>query len=295
MFQGIYVPVVTPFHADGTLDVGSLAKLADRLVVDGVAGLVPLGTTGEASALNASERALVVETCAKAVAGTNIKLVVGAGTNATSSTLDHMEEVLAYSPDAFLIVTPYYVRPSEEGIIAHFLAAADAAEEADADIMLYNIPARAGRYVSTAGLLTCASHKRIRGVKQAAGGIDDETMLLLSKAPKSFSVLGGDDAFIAPITLLGGRGGVSAGAHLATPLWVEMVNAALSGDAAHTRELHEQLLPVVRAAFAEPNPAVFKGVLAARGEIESDFVRLPLIPASKEATQNCLDAIASIS
>lgn len=294
MFQGIYVPVITPFHTDGSLDVASLSKLCDRLVADGIAGLVALGTTGEASALDASERALVIETCAKAVAGSSTELVVGAGTNSTASTIEHMQEAVAYTPDSYLIVTPYYVRPSEEGIIAHFLAVADAADQADADVMLYNIPARTGRYVSTKALLTCATHKRIGGVKQAVGGIDDETATLLATAPDTFSVLAGDDAFVAPMTLLGGRGGVCASAHLATSKWVELVDAALAGDVFRARELHEQLLPLVAAGFAEPNPVVFKGILAARGEIETDFVRLPLVPASKESVTAGVNVVSEL-
>lgn len=294
MFQGIYVPVVTPFHSDGSLDLASLSKLADRLVADGVSGLVPLGTTGEASALDASERALVVETCAKAVAGTSAKLIVGAGTNATASTIAHCQEALSYSPDAFLIVTPYYVRPSEEGIITHFTTVADFADTVDADVMLYNIPVRTGRYVSTKALLTCSTHKRITGVKQAVGGIDDETINLLAQTTDNFSVLGGDDAFIAPITLLGGKGGVSASAHLATASWVEMVQCALSGDLTRTLEIHKQLLALVNTGFAEPNPAVFKGALAAIGEIESDFVRLPLLPAKAGSIGECVAALKAI-
>ncbi len=294
MFQGIYVPVVTPFHKDGSLDLPSLNKLADRLVADGVAGIVPLGTTGEASALDAQERSLVVETCAKAVAGTQTELVVGAGTNSTRSTIEHMAELQNFDIDAFLIVTPYYVRPSEEGILAHFAAAGDAADEMDADVMLYNIPARTGRYVSTAGLLTCATHKRILGVKQAVGGLDEETVKLLANVPEHFSVLAGDDAFIAPLTILGGKGGVSASAHLATPLWVEMVDCVLSGDIARALEIHSQLLGIVNTGFFEPNPVVFKGVLAATGEIESDFVRLPLVPAKTESIQACLSALSGV-
>jgi len=294
MFQGIYVPVVTPFHQDGTLDLKSLGKLADRLVADGVAGLVPLGTTGEASALDATERSLVVETCAKAVAGSQTELIVGAGTNSTKTTIEHMAESQNFDVDAFLIVTPYYVRPSEEGILAHFAAAGDAAEELDADVMLYNIPARTGRYVSTEGLLTCATHKRILGVKQAVGGIDEETIKLLAKAPDGFSVLAGDDAFIAPTVILGGQGGVSASAHLATPLWVEMVDAVLAANFARGLELHEALLPIVSTGFSEPNPVVFKGVLAATGDIESDFVRLPLIPAKTESIKACKNILDEI-
>ena len=294
MFQGIYVPIVTPFHQDGSLDLKSLGKLADRLVSDGIAGLVPLGTTGEASALDAKERSLVVETCAKAVAGSATELIVGAGTNSTASTIERMAEFQNYDVDAFLIVTPYYVRPSEEGILAHFAVAADAADEMDADIMLYNIPARTGRYVSSEGLLACATHKRICGVKQAVGGIDEETMKLLAKAPDEFSVLAGDDAFIAPITILGGSGGVSATAHIATPLWVEMVDTILAADIDRGLELHKMLLPLVSSGFAEPNPVIFKGVLAACGEIESDFVRLPLVPAKTESINACKQVFDNI-
>lgn len=295
MFHGIYVPVVTPFHSDGSLDLESLSRLAERLVTEGVAGLVPLGTTGEVSALTVQERALVVETCAKAVAGTTTELVVGAGTNSTATTIEHMNEVLEYSPDSFLIVTPYYVRPSEEGIVAHFLTVADAAHEVNADIMLYNIPARSGRYVSTQSVLTLASHQRITGIKQAVGGIDDETVRLLAHAPDQFSVLGGDDAFVAPMTLLGGHGAVAASAHLATRLWVQLVDAATDHDVARTNEIHKQLLPIVSAGFAEPNPTVFKSALAALGEIESDFVRLPLVPARKESAEALVAVVNSLS
>ena len=294
MFHGIYVPVVTPFHSDGSLDLASLTKLCERLVADGIAGLLPLGTTGEASALDASERALVIETCAKAIAGTDVELVIGVGTNATAGTLSRVAEVEQYSPDALLVVTPYYVRPNEEGILAHFLSVADAADAIDTDVMLYNIPARTGRYVSTQGLLSVATHKRINGVKQAVGGIDEETAHLLAQAPDSFSVLAGDDAFIAPMCFLGAQGGVSASAHLATTLWVEMVDAATAGEVSLAREIHEKLLRIVSAGFAEPNPTVFKGVLAATGEIETDFVRLPLIPASSGVTQKCVDALKQI-
>ncbi len=294
MFQGIYLPVITPFKSDGSLDIKSLSKLCERLVADGVAGLLPLGTTGEASALDSSERALVIETCAKAVSGTDVELVIGVGTNSTATTISRIEEVAQYDPDAVLVVTPYYVRPSEEGIIAHFLSAAEAADEIDADVMLYNIPARTGRYVSTNSLLAAATHKRINGVKQAVGGIDDETIALLASPRPSFSVLAGDDAFIAPVCFLGGDGGVSASAHLATPMWVKMVDHARAGETAEALEIHERLIGIVSTGFIEPNPSVFKGVLAATGEIESDFVRLPLVPAKKESIDSCLEVLKAL-
>lgn len=294
MFKGVYVPVVTPFFADGSLDLQSLSKLCDRLVEQNVAGIIPLGTTGEASALNSTERHDVVATCAKAISGTDIELIVGAGTNSTATTIELMESYAQFSPSAFLIVTPYYVRPSEDGIVAHFLATADKANEIGSDIMLYNIPARSGRYVSTRALLTCAEHDRVSGVKQAVGALDEETLNLLANTNEKFSIMAGDDYLAAPITLLGGKGAVSASAHLATNLWVEMVDSALASDSKRALEIHAKLLPLVKAGFAVPNPTVFKGVLASMGEITSDFVRLPLLPASNQSVDSLLDIVKSL-
>lgn len=285
MFEGVYVPVVTPFFEDGSLDLVSLSKLCERLVSQDVAGIIPLGTTGEASALNASERHEVVATCAKEVSGTDVELLIGAGTNSTATTLERMEEYGEFNADAFLIVTPYYVRPSEEGIIAHYLTVAEKANEMGIDIMLYNVPARTGRSISSEGLITCGTHPRITGVKQAVGSLDDDTLNLIANTTDEFAILSGDDYLAAPMALIGAKGAVAASAHIATSLWVEMIDCALNGEAARALDIHKQLLPIVRAGFAEPNPTVFKGALAASGEITSDFVRLPLIPATKESSQ----------
>lgn len=291
MYKGIYVPVITPFFADGSIDLGSLSKLCERFIEQGVSGIILLGTTGEASSLSTTERHEVVATCAKAIAGTDVELVVGAGTNSTTTTIERMDEFAEFSPNAFLIVTPYYVRPSEQGIIEHFLIAAQKADEIGSDVLLYNIPIRTGRCVSTDGLLECSKHSRIVGVKQAVGSLDDETLLLISKNRDDFSILAGDDYLAAPITLLGGKGAVAASAHLATNMWVEMVDAALSSNLASTLEIHNKLLPLVKAGFGEPNPSVFKGALASTGEIASDFVRLPLMTASKESINQYLNIL----
>ena len=294
MFEGVYVPVVTPFFEDGTLDLTSLSKLCERLVSQDVAGIVPLGTTGEASALNLSERHEVVATCAKEISGTGVELVIGAGTNSTVTTLERMDEFAEFNPEAYLIVTPYYVRPSEDGIMAHFLTCAEKANEIGSDVMLYNVPARTGRGISSEGLLTCGTHPRVTGVKQAVGSLDDDTLNLIANATDEFAILSGDDYLAAPMALIGAKGAVAASAHIATPLWVEMIDCALNGDAARALELHKLLLPVAKAGFAEPNPTVFKGALAAAGEISSDFVRLPLIPAKKESSQALAEIAKSL-
>ena len=294
MFKGVYVPVITPFLSDGTLDLSSLSKLCENFIEQGVRGIVPLGTTGEASALNTSERHDVVATVAKMVSGTNVELIVGAGTNSTATTLERMDEFAEFSPKAYLIVTPYYIRPSEEGIIAHFMACADKGAQVNSDIMLYNIPARTGRYVSTNALLKCSEHERISGVKQAVGSLDDETLTLIANTNDSFSILAGDDYLACPITLLGGKGAVSASAHVATSSWVKMIEAAENNDVDTALSNHNKLLPLVKAGFAEPNPSCFKGVLASMGTISSDYVRLPLMSASKESVANFQTLVESI-
>lgn len=293
MFEGVYVPVITPFFEDGSLDLASLSKLCERLVSQDVAGIVPLGTTGEASTLNAIERHDVVATCAKQISGTDVELIIGAGTNSTATTLERMDEFAQFNPNAFLIVTPYYVRPSQEGIIAHFLSAAEKAKEIGSDVMLYNIPARTGRNVSSESLLTCASHPNIAGVKQAVGSLDDDTLNLIANTNDEFSILSGDDYLATPMALIGAKGAVSASAHIATALWVEMIDCALNGEAARALEIHKMLLPVIKAGFVEPNPSVFKGALASSGEITSDFVRLPLVPATKESSSALAKLAAS--
>jgi 4-hydroxy-tetrahydrodipicolinate synthase len=190
-----------------------------------------------------------------------------------------------------LIVVPYYVRPSEAGIVAHFRAVADASP---VPVVLYNIAIRTGRNLSAASVLAAATHPNIAGIKQAAVGLDIDTLELLRGAPEDFAVMGGEDPFLYPIVLMGGSGAICASAHVCTEQFVSMIECGLAGKVDEGRAHAEALLPVVQACFAEPNPAVFKAVLHAQGRIPTPDVRMPLTNASPAAVDAALAAIATV-
>jgi 4-hydroxy-tetrahydrodipicolinate synthase len=189
---------------------------------------------------------------------------------------------------ATLIVVPYYVRPSEAGVVAHFEAVAGASP---VPVIIYNIPVRTGRNLGPAGMLELAGHPNIAGVKQAVGALDVETLEILAGAPRDFSVLGGDDQFLLPTVLMGGAGAICATAHLCTDRFVALADCGLAGKVDDGRAHADALLPVVQACFAEPNPSVFKGVLHAQGRIPTPDVRLPLMAASTRAVERALAAV----
>jgi 4-hydroxy-tetrahydrodipicolinate synthase len=287
--QGVFVPLITPFDEAGRVDVASVERLAAEAVDAGAAGIVALGTTGEASALDDAERSQVVAACARVCGDKGAQLVVGAGTNDTRTTIERHEQ-LGDVPGvvASLAVVPYYVRPSEPGIVAHFTAVA---ERSPVPVVLYNVPYRTGRGLRVGSLLELAAQPNVRGVKQAVGGIDAETLRLLAEAPSSFAVLGGDDAYLLPMVLMGGAGAIAAAAHVRTGDFVAMIDDGLAGRVEEARARAKTLLPLVLALFAEPNPAVIKGVLHAQGRIPTPDVRMPLTSASTRAVDRALQAV----
>jgi 4-hydroxy-tetrahydrodipicolinate synthase len=293
LLQGVYVPLITPFAADGAVALDAIEGLCNEYLDAGCAGIVALGTTGESSALDAGEQRAVIEQCARVCNERDAQLIVGAGTNNTDKTIATVQS-LANTPAlvATLIVVPYYVRPSQAGIVAHFRAVAAASP---VPVVIYNIPARTGRNLEPAGMLELARVENICGVKQATGTIDADTLEILADAPATFSVLGGEDAILFPTVLMGGAGGICASAHVCTPRFVEMFECGIAGKLDDGRAHAEALLPVVRACFAEPNPSVFKGVLHAQGKIPTPAVRLPLVDATPAAVEHALAAITAAS
>ena len=286
--RGVYVPLITPFAEDGTVDRDSLRRLAGDVLDGGAAGLVALATTGEATSLTDEERDEVVGVFAEVCADRGAPLVVGAGTNSTATTVAR-HEALADVPAvvASLAVVPYYVRPSEAAIVSHFEFVA---ERSPVPLVAYNIPYRTGRGLGAAALLELAELDGIAGVKQAVGSLDADTLAVLRSAPPDFAVLGGDDAFLTPLVLMGGAGAIAASANVCTERFVAMIDAALSGDVATARSHAADLLPLVLALFAEPSPAVLKAVLHAEGRIRTPNVRMPLAAASPAAVSAGLAA-----
>jgi 4-hydroxy-tetrahydrodipicolinate synthase len=291
LLEGVYVPLITPFASDGSVALDAVAQLCREYLDAGCAGIVALGTTGESSALDATEQRAVIDACARACDERSAQLIVGAGTNSTAKTIAAVE-ALAGTPAlaATLIVVPYYVRPSEAGIVAHFQAVAAASP---VPVVIYNIPIRTGRNLGPAAMLELAGHPNIVGVKQAVGALDTDTLEILANAPPEFSLLGGDDPFLLPTVFMGGAGAICASAHVCTERFVAMFECGLSGKLDDGRAHADALLPVTQTCFAEPNPAVFKGVLHAQGRIPTPEVRLPLVAASAGSVDAAMAAIAA--
>jgi 4-hydroxy-tetrahydrodipicolinate synthase len=288
--RGLYVPLVTPFDERDAVDVTALERLAAAALDDGAAGVVALGTTGEASALRSSERDEVVAACSRVCAARGAELVVGAGTNDTRTTVER-HEALADVPAAAasLVVVPYYVRPSEAGIVGHVRAVA---ERSPVPLIVYNVPYRTARGLGAEALLELAATENVAGVKQAVDGLDADTLTVLAgtmpwdaATRRGFSVLAGDDPFVLPTIVMGATGAIAASSGVDTAEFVAMVEDGLAGRLGRARARAGALLGLTRALFAEPNPAVLKALLFADGRIPTPDVRPPLTGCSPEAAR----------
>lgn len=280
---GVYVPLITPFDATGAVALGALEALAHEVLTAGAAGLVALGTTAEPASLTAEEQRGVVDVIARVCRERAAHLVVGAST---------VEAVTALGTDvtAALSLVPPFLRPGEDGVVAHFEALAAASP---VPLVIYHVPYRTGQHLSAATIRRLAGLDRVAGIKYAVGGIDTGTVDLLADPPAGFAVLGGDDAVISPLLALGAHGGILASAHVATTEFVALVDAWRAGDCARARPLGHRLAAVSSALFAEPNPTVVKAVLHAHGRIPTASVRLPLLPAGAEALRR-FDALSAL-
>jgi 4-hydroxy-tetrahydrodipicolinate synthase len=285
--HGIHVPLVTPFAANGTVDVPSLERLAHHVLEQGAAGLVALGTTGEAPLLTDAERRTVIDVCRRVSDAHRTPLTVGAGSVGTDESARQAKE-RAEAADLLLVLVPYYLRPSDEGVVEHFATVGAAA---GVPLVVYNIPYRTGKTLRVETLLTLLSAEHVAGVKHCAGAIDADTLTLLANAD---GVLGGDDAYLFPMLALGAAGGVAATANVAPAALAAMASSVRTGDLVTARGLHEGLLPLTRALFAEPSPTVIKAVLAEQGLIAHPFVRSPLRPAATASLGAAMDALTGL-
>ncbi len=268
---GLYVPLITPFDANGAVALDALEALVHDVIAEGAVGVVALGTTAEPGALTEAEQRAVVEVAARACQERGAHLVVGAGTPERLDALRHLPGAAA------LTLVPPFVRPGEDGVLAYFRHLSDASP---VPIIVYHVPYRTGQQLSADTLRRLADIPGVVGIKHAVGGIDDDTIALLAEPPGGFAVLGGDDPFISPLLALGAHGGILASAHLATQRFAELIDAWHTGDVARARTVGHSLAMLSRALFAEPNPTVLKAVLHAHGRIPTAAVRLPLVPAS---------------
>jgi 4-hydroxy-tetrahydrodipicolinate synthase len=287
--HGVYVPLVTPFTADDEVAYDEIERLVVKALDAGAAGIVGLGTTGEPATLEPEERIAVINTIAAVCRDRSAHFCVGTGTNNTRESLALQEQAVAAGAQSVLSVVPYYTRPSEAGIVEHFEYLA---QNCEVPVVIYNIPYRTGRNLGASSLLELADMPNIAGLKQAVGGVDADTARLLAEKPDDFHVLCGDDPFIFPMMALGAAGAIAASSHVCTHEFVAMVDAALKGDYSVARHIHEALLPVCTSLFAEPSPAVIKGVLASQGSLSMGGLRMPMTAASEASIAAAVQYIA---
>ncbi|HEV8673378.1 MAG TPA: 4-hydroxy-tetrahydrodipicolinate synthase [Methylomirabilota bacterium] len=271
-FQGSLVAMVTPFQ-DGKVDEAKLRELVEFHVANGTDGLVPCGTTGESPTLSHEEHKRVVEIVVKTAAG-RIAVVAGTGSNSTAEAIEMTVHAAKAGADAALLVSPYYNRPTQQGLYEHFKAIAQAAPELP--LIIYNIQSRTAVNVETDTLARLAELPNVVGVKEASGNLDQMTSVVLA-CGSEFSVLSGDDSLTLPLLAVGGRGVISVLANLLPREVAELTHAALDGDWKRARELHWKLFPICRAMFIETNPIPVKEAMAMLGMIRAEW-RLPMCP-----------------
>lgn len=271
--EGFYTAIITPFLENGEVDYDGLRQLIRFQVAAGVDGIVALGTTGEAPTLSAKEKENIIAISREETQG-KVFLMVGTGNYSTNKTIEETRIAKWLGADSVLIVTPYYNRPTQEGIYLHFKAVAEAVE---IPIMVYNIQSRTGQNICTETLYRLAQIPQISSVKEASGSIAQmiEVFEQISRLRKDFTLLSGDDLLTVPSMALGGRGIISVIGNI-VPLQVrELVDACNRGDFAKAREIHYKLLPIVKMAFLETNPIPVKAMMNLAG-LPAGGCRLPL-------------------
>ncbi len=272
-FTGCGTALITPFGPDGAVDLPGLRSLVRRQVQGGVHFVVPCGSTGEAQSLSPEERARVVEATAEAAEGT-LGVVAGVSRSDTAGAASEAVHLAERGASAVMVVAPYYVRPTQAGLEAHFRAVADASP---VPVLVYTVPGRTGTHLAPDTLLRVAEHPNVGGVKDSTGDLGWALEVLRGRPP-GFRVLCGEDGLVLPHLASGGDGVVSVAANVIPATVRALVDATLSGDLARARTLQLRLLPLVRGLFRESNPIPVKAAMSRLGLAEN-LLRLPLTPA----------------
>ena len=276
--RGAFTALVTPFTADGALDEAAFRRLVRWQVLAGIDGVVPCGTTGESPTLATEERerliAAAVEVVAERPSRDRVAVVAGTGTNDTAATIRATRRAADLGADAALVVGPYYNRPDQRMLEAHFRAVAD---DGGLPVVVYNVPARTGSNLEAETFLRLAEHPRIVAVKEASGNLDQIARICRDR-PRDVAVLAGDDAWTLAVLAMGGDGVVSVASNEIPGELVALCDAARAGDWPAARRIHERWLPLFQANFrGGPNPVPAKAALALMGLLECDAVRGPLL------------------
>jgi 4-hydroxy-tetrahydrodipicolinate synthase len=284
-FTGVGTALVTPFTRKGEVDEAAVRRLAIRQIDAGVHFLVPCGTTGETPTLSGSERRRIVEIVAEAVDG-RAMVLAGAGGYDTREIIHSVGEMQRAGAHGILSVTPYYNKPTPEGLYQHYKAIA---ESTSLPIIVYNVPGRTGCNIDPATLVRLSGIQNIVGVKEASGNMG-QMVDICQRVPSEFIVLSGDDALTLPLMAVGGRGIISVASNEVPAEMVQMVEAAERGDFAAARVWHDKLLPMMNINFIESSPGPVKFAMAAMGLCEETF-RLPMVPPRRESQEKIVAAL----
>jgi 4-hydroxy-tetrahydrodipicolinate synthase len=274
MFEGILTALATPFRG-GSIDEDALRALVEQQIEAGVAGLVPCGSTGESATLSHDEHRRVVEIVV-AAAGGRVAVVAGTGSNSTREAIELTTHAREAGADGALLLSPYYNKPTQEGIFRHYEAIA---RETGFPLIVYNIPGRTASNIAPETLARLARIEHVVGVKEACGNLD-QIAHVVALCPSDFAVLSGDDALTLPLLAVGGKGCISTSANVVPERMCALFEAWKAGDAGRAREIHFELLPLFDALFAETNPIPLKAALELMGLIDGE-IRLPLTPLTE--------------
>jgi 4-hydroxy-tetrahydrodipicolinate synthase len=269
-FRGAYVAIVTPF-TDGKVNEEELIGLIEFQIKGGTHGIVPCGTTGESATMSHAEHHRVVELTIKTVAG-RVPVVAGTGSNSTSESIELTRHAKQAGADGALMITPYYNKPSQEGLYQHFKTVAEAV---DIPIILYNVPSRTSVNMLPETVARLAQIPNIVGIKEATGDLN-QISEVIRLCPPDFTVLSGDDFTCLATVAIGGAGVISVTSNVAPAEMAQMMDAALAGDYAKARQLHYQLFPLIKAMFFDTNPVPAKTALALMDRIKAANPRQPL-------------------
>ncbi len=289
--RGCATALVTPFKKDGSVDDDCFRKLVERQVKGGVRLLIPCGTTGEAATMDEAERLHVIQMTVEVAKKLKAKVIAGTGSNNTAATIDFTRKAREAGADAALVVAPYYNKPTQEGMFAHFSEIAKSVKAFP--IMLYNVPSRTASNISAETTLRLAEkYENIVSTKEASGNYS-QVMAILKNRPKHFTVLSGDDASALPLISLGADGLVSVCANEIPKETSKMVEHALNGSFHFARKINYKILPLMEANFIESSPAPCKFVMKEMGLCEENL-RLPLVPVTDATRKILRDVIAGM-
>jgi len=288
--RGCATALVTPFTADGSIDEERMRGLVDRQIKGGVKLLVPCGTTGESATMTEEEDARVIAMTIGVARG-RAKVIAGAGSNSTASAIEYSKRAQQAGADAVLQVAPWYNKPTQEGLYAHFRAIAEAVPELP--IMLYNVPGRTSSNIAAQTTLRLARDcENIVAIKEASGNLS-QIMEILRERPANFSVFSGDDAVTLPLIALGAEGIVSVASNEVPDLMSRMTNFALDGKWNEAREVHYRILPLMEVNFIESSPGPVKAAMAMMGLLEENF-RLPLVPITDKSRAKIREVLVGL-